>query len=195
MAEETIKSDKLIVHQEKAALYRLGMWLIDHRKAVAFVTYKITAVMLFFTFRIQMFTEFGDLLPYRHPFVQVHTRFANQFGGANNVTIMVEVKEGTIFNQETLPKNFNMTQVIDDLNDKIIAPFQDEKTTVWVAGEPRLYGWIYHYTGEVWYIFGGCTIFLWILLYMYFHDWRGALRPTLTGVMSAIWGLGVVQLI
>ncbi|MGH9200797.1 MAG: efflux RND transporter permease subunit, partial [Vicinamibacterales bacterium] len=25
--------------------------------------------------------------------------------------------------------------------------------------------------------------------------WRGALRPTLTGVMSAIWGLGVVQLI
>ena len=55
MAEETIKSDKLIVHQEKAALYRLGMWLIDHRKAVAFVTYAFTAVMLFFTFRIQMF--------------------------------------------------------------------------------------------------------------------------------------------
>jgi uncharacterized protein len=281
MAEE-IKSDKLIVHQEKAALYRLGMWLIDHRKVVAFVTYAFTAVMLFFTFRIQMFTEFGDLLPYRHPFVQVHTRFANQFGGANNVTIMVEVKNGTIFNQETLTKIFKMTQIIDvlpginhdqidsighrstrylkleggsiatppvmrrapasqrdvdeirnivhysenlhgilvslddkaallranffegrvnyrqlfdDLNDKIIAPFQDEKTTVWVAGEPRLYGWIYHYTGEVWYIFGGCTVFLWILLYMYFHDWRGALRPTLTGVMSAIWGLGVVQLI
>ena len=48
MAEE-IKSDKLIVHQEKAALYRLGMWLIDHRKVVAFVTYAFTAVMLFFT--------------------------------------------------------------------------------------------------------------------------------------------------
>ena len=115
MAEETIKSDKLIVHQEKAALYRLGMWLIDHRKAVAFVTYAFTAVMLFFTFRIQMFTEFGDLLPYRHPFVQVHTRFANQFGGANNVTIMVEVKDGTIFNQDTLTKIFKMTQVIDVL--------------------------------------------------------------------------------
>ena len=32
MAEQ-IKTDNLIVHQEKAALYRLGMWLIDHRKA------------------------------------------------------------------------------------------------------------------------------------------------------------------
>ena len=54
-----------------------------------------------------------------------------------------------------------------------------DKTRIWVAGEPRLYGWIYYYTSEVWYIFLGCTVFLWILLYTYFHDWRGALRPAL----------------
>ena len=277
-----LTTDKLIVHQEKAALYRLGQWLIDHRKAVAVVTYGFTAVMMFFAFRMEMFTEFGDLLPYRHPFVLVHTKFANQFGGANNITIMVEVKDGTIFNKDTLTKIFKMTQVIDilpginhdqidsighrstrymkfegasiatppvmrrvpktdrdvddvrnivhysdslhgilvslddkaaliranffegrvnyrqlfyDVDDKIIKPFQDANTTIWVAGEPRLYGWIYHYTSEVWWIFGACTIFMWILLYMYFHDWRGALRPTLTGVISAIWGLGVVKLI
>ncbi len=86
----------------------------------------------------------------------------------------------------------NYRQLFYDVNEKIITPFQDENTIIWVAGEPRLYGWIYHYTSEVWYIFAGCTVFLWILLYAYFHDWRGALRPTLTGVMSAIWGLGVV---
>ena len=281
MADE-IKTENLIVHQEKAALYRLGMWLIDHRKSVAAVAYTFTAIMLYFAFHMQMFTEFGDLLPYRHPFVQVHTKFANQFGGANNITIMVEIKNGTVFNQDTLTKIFKMTQIIDvlpginhdqidsighrstrylkleggsiatppvmrrapssqkdvdeirnivhysenlhgilvslddkaaliranffegrvnygqlfyDLNAKIIDPFQDDNTVIWVAGEPRLYGWIYHYTGEVWYIFGGCTLFMWILLYTYFHDWRGALRPTLTGTMSAIWGLGVVQLI
>jgi predicted RND superfamily exporter protein len=281
MAENTNDS-KLIVHQEKAALYRLGQWLIDHRKIVATVTYAFTAVMLFFTTRIEMFTEFGDLLPYRHPFVQVHTKYANQFGGANNISIMIEKKNGTIFNVETLTKIYKMTQEIDllpginhdqidsighrstryikleggsiatppvmrrppssdrdveeirnivhfseslhgilvslddkaaliranffegrvnyrqlfyDVNDKLIKPYQDNDTTIWVAGEPRLYGWIYHYTSEVWYIFAGCTIFMWILLYMYFHDWRGALRPTLTGVMSAIWGLGVVQMI
>jgi predicted RND superfamily exporter protein len=30
---------------------------------------------------------------------------------------------------------------------------------------------------------------------MYFHDWRGALRPTLTGVIAAFWGLGFIYLI
>src|SRR5262249_17455770 len=35
----------------------------------------------------------------------------------------------------------------------------------------------------------------WILRWMYFHDWRGALRPTLTGVIAAFWGLGFVHLI
>src|SRR5262245_55705678 len=30
---------------------------------------------------------------------------------------------------------------------------------------------------------------------MYFHDWRGALRPTLTGVIAAFWGLGFVEII
>ena len=35
-------------------------------------------------------------------------------------------------------------------------------------------------------------MFVWILLYLYFHDWRGALRPTITGVLAAIWGLGAL---
>src|SRR5882724_7030538 len=103
------------IHGNKAALYRLGQWLIDHRKPVAFVTYGFTAVMLFFAFKLEMFTEFGDLLPYKHPFVAVHTKYANQFGGANNITIMVEVKNGSIFNATTLGKIFDMTQIIDKL--------------------------------------------------------------------------------
>ena len=65
---------------------------------------------------------------------------------------------------------------------------------IWVAGEPQLYGWIYYYANEVFYIFIAATIFCWILLYLYFHDWRGALRPTITGVISAIWGLGMMAL-
>src|SRR5262249_11630017 len=30
--------------------------------------------------------------------------------------------------------------------------------------------------------------------YSYFHDWRGALRPTITGVISSFWGLGMQSL-
>ena len=32
------------------------------------------------------------------------------------------------------------------------------------------------------------------MLYSYFHDWRGALRPTITGVTSALWGMGAQAL-
>src|SRR5437660_4171523 len=50
----------------------------------------------------------------------------------------------------------NYRQLFYDVDDKIIQPFQDDSTTIWIAGEPRLYGWIYHYTSEVWYIFAAC---------------------------------------
>ena len=35
----------------------------------------------------------------------------------------------------------------------------------------------------------------WVLRWMYFHDWRGALRPTITGLIAAFWGLGFIHLI
>jgi predicted RND superfamily exporter protein len=66
---------------------------------------------------------------------------------------------------------------------------------VWVAGEPRLYGWIYHYAREIVWIFGAVAVFAWCLLYLYFHDWRGASRPLITGVVAAAWGLGFIELI
>jgi predicted RND superfamily exporter protein len=35
----------------------------------------------------------------------------------------------------------------------------------------------------------------WVLRWMYFHDWRGALRPTITGLIAAFWGLGFIYII
>ena len=66
---------------------------------------------------------------------------------------------------------------------------------VYVAGEPRLYGWVYSYATDVFWILTVTYCFEWILRWMYFHDWRGALRPTLTGVIAAFWGLGFVHII
>jgi uncharacterized protein len=100
MAEIISSSDML--HAQKAPLYRLGEWLIAWRKPVAIVTYAITAIFGYFALQLEMFTSFGDLVPYRHPFIAVHNKYAGQFGGANNVSIMVEVKDGTIFNVDTL---------------------------------------------------------------------------------------------
>src|SRR4029453_10093677 len=71
----------------------------------------------------------------------------------------------------------------------------EQDLNIYVAGEPRLYGWVYNYTGDVFFIFLMTHCMEWILRGVYFHDWRGALRPTLTGVIAMFWGLGFVHLI
>ncbi|MGH7960250.1 MAG: efflux RND transporter permease subunit [Candidatus Binatia bacterium] len=273
MSEEAQKS--------KEALYRLGATLIRNRLWISVTVGLFTAVMAYFSFQLEMTTQFSDLLPYRHPFVKVHFKFANQFGGANNINVMLRVDKGDVFTQEMLTKIYEMTQAIDRVkgvnHDQISSighrttryltvssgtigtppvmrrppksreevdlirricyntesiygqlvsvngqallikanflegkldyetlfdqiqrtvkePFETAEHTIWVAGEPQLYGWIYHYASEVFYVFLGATVIAWLLLYIYFRDWRGALRPTITGIVSAFWGLGMQRL-
>jgi predicted RND superfamily exporter protein len=76
---------------------------------------------------------------------------------------------------------------------KLTVPESDVQ--VYVAGEPRLYGWVYSYATDIFWIFTVTWCFEWVLRWLYFHDWRGALRPSLTGVIAAFWGLGFIQLI
>src|SRR5438093_527806 len=78
-------------------------------------------------------------------------------------------------------------------NVKLTIPERDVQ--VYVAGEPRLYGWVYSYATDVFWIFTVTWCAEWILRWLYFHDWRGALRPSITGVIAAFWGLGFVHLI
>jgi len=66
---------------------------------------------------------------------------------------------------------------------------------VWAAGEPRLYGWVYNYAGDVFFILVITYCIEWVLRWFYFHDWRGALRPTITGLIAAFWGMGFIHLI
>ena len=267
--------------QSKATLYRIGATLIRNRIPILIITGLFTAFMAYKASELRMSTAFNDLLPYRHPFVQVHFKFANQFGGANNINIMLLVKKGDVFNKEILKKIFDMTQamdrvtgvnhdqvasighrttryltvlggtiatppvmrrppktdeeveeikkicyntdsiygqlvsldgkallikanfiegrldyrrIFDEVNRTVKEPFETSEQSIWIAGEPRLYGWIYYYAREVFYIFLAATVFCWLFLYLYFHDWRGALRPTITGVISACWGLGMQSL-
>jgi len=65
---------------------------------------------------------------------------------------------------------------------------------VYVAGEPRLYGWVYRHANGVYWILAAAALGVWISLYLYYRDWRGALRPTLTAAVAGLWGLGFMEL-
>ncbi|HEY8515045.1 MAG TPA: MMPL family transporter [Candidatus Binatia bacterium] len=357
---------------ETRPLYWLGYKLIEWRFRVMVIVFIITAFFAYHTYKLYeagFVTSFGDLLPQTHEFMKVHNKYAGTFGGANNVMVMVEVKDGHIFNTNTLTRIYRMTEeldkvygvnhsqidsighrttrslrvaaggtmrsepvmigppkteeqaaeirhivhntesiygilvslddkaallkanfiegrldyrrIFDEINERVITPFEkgwvgatfnnkddagvfppaivetvfagtpaegklqpgdkvvdvdgkkienrfqfaeaiaahepgetakvtferngqtqtvdisvpESDIIVSVAGEPRLYGWVYHYADEAKWIFLITTVLTWILLYLYFHDWRGALRPTITGVISAIWGLGFINLV
>ncbi len=358
--------------QDKRALYWLGERLIDYRNPIMILVLAVTAVFAYWAFQLKLETSFGDLLPQTHPFVQIHNKYAGTFGGANNVQLMVEAKNGDIFTVPTLARIYRITEAVDqvygvnhnqidsighrttrylraqsggflraepvmiglpktpddaaairrivhntesiygilvslddkaalvranfiegrldhrrtftEFNERVIAPFEkgwfgalikgkdplkpDQPTpatieavyrgtaaadaglkvgdvivsvngtatadrtavakiisemprgseatlgiqrgdgqetvkikvpepdiAIYVAGEPRLYGWIYSYAGDVFWIFTVTWCFEWLLRWLYFHDWRGALRPSLTGVIAAIWGIGFIHLI
>jgi len=52
--------------------------------------------------KLSIVTSFSDLLPQTHPYIKVHKTFEETFGGANFLVMLLEVKEGDIFNRATL---------------------------------------------------------------------------------------------
>jgi hypothetical protein len=85
---------------------------IRRRVAVVVAIAIVTAVMAAFAARVPIKTVFSDLLPQKHPYVQVNQRFQRDFGGSNVVSIMVEVENGDIFTEATLSK---VKKITDEL--------------------------------------------------------------------------------
>src|SRR3990172_4092839 len=94
-------------------LKRLGELLIKYRLPVVAIIGAITLFFGYHMMQLQLVTSFGELLPQTHPYIKIHNRFSGTFGGANNVMIMIEVKEGSIFTRETLNKIWRMTEGLD----------------------------------------------------------------------------------
>jgi len=69
--------------------------------------------------RIEIKTVFSDLLPKNHPYIKIHEQFKQTFGSSNLVSIMLEVKDGDIFQPEVLRKITRVTkelQLVDGVN-------------------------------------------------------------------------------
>ena len=248
----------------------------------------VSAVLLFTVFfayqlkDLKVYTSFDDLLPQDHPYVKLHNKFRHIFGGANQVTMMLEVKEGDIFNVETLTKikyiteklpgipavdpykvrslaSRNMKEIIrssgtmriktvmfpdipqtrEELEDLkwrvlgngmcfgsfvsydtkkalILADFfdeevnysvifeelqqlrkdvEDENHVLSIAGTPMHFGFVWYYSQKVVYVLAGCMFVILAFLYFYFHSVQGVVVPLVSGVVSAIWGLGIMAML
>ena len=99
--------------QKKTGGQRIANFVIGWRFSILMA---VIAITLFFAYQmtnLRVFTDFGDLLPQSHPYVKIHNKFREIFGGANLLLISVEVKEGTIFNKKTL-------SIIKDISEELV---------------------------------------------------------------------------
>ena len=75
----------------------------------------MTVFFLYECTRLTMKTDFNNLLPQKHPFIKVHNMIRGIFGGANQVLIMVQVRDGDVFNGKTLEKVQWITREVEKI--------------------------------------------------------------------------------
>jgi hypothetical protein len=78
----------------------------------------IFVITIFFAIQIpgvKMYSDFADLLPQEHPYIKLHNEIRDDFGGANNIILAVEVEDGDIFSNETLRMIHKLTEKVDML--------------------------------------------------------------------------------
>lgn len=78
----------------------------------------IGLITLFFMAQIpglKMYSDFADLLPQSHDYIELHNDIKDTFGGANVIVVGIEMEQGDIFNNESLALIHRLTLAVDDL--------------------------------------------------------------------------------
>jgi predicted RND superfamily exporter protein len=73
-------------------------FLLRHKLLVSIVVTVITVGLAYCMWtRMHIFTNFFDLYPPNHPYIRLYQQYRNMFGTANQVVMVVEVQNGTIY--------------------------------------------------------------------------------------------------
>src|SRR3990172_3953553 len=70
---------------------------------------------LFFGYKclnLRIHTDFFDLYPPKHQYIELYKQYRNMFGTANLMTMVLEVKNGDIYNVKTMGKLDRVTKEI-----------------------------------------------------------------------------------
>jgi predicted RND superfamily exporter protein len=100
-----------------------------------------------------------------------------------------------VIRAQVIDARLDYGRLFADIRDRVVAPYRDDDVEISVAGEAMLFAWAHAYAPATIPIFVATVLLLWTLLAVSLHDWRAALRPTVSAALAAVWGLGVLQLI
>lgn len=92
---------------------RFAQLVMKHRILTLILILASTGFLLMNMLKVTIRTSFDELLPQKHPYIELHKMVREKFAGANVVTMSLEVKEGDIFNPATLEKIKYLTEQLD----------------------------------------------------------------------------------
>lgn len=257
---------------------RVANWCLSNRVTAFVILGLLTAFFAAGLPSVQIKTVFSDLLPKGHPFAETFRDHPN-FGNPLTMTVMFKVREGTIYNSETLEKIWKFTRDIDlapavdhnqvlsittekaryaeatpfgvdirplmddevpttaeeveqfrrrveasplvrdflvspdetativnatfiehrlnyaesfDYVQSLVEGARDDRHEVHLAGQPALTGWVFQYQRQMMLIFGLTLVALVAALIGYMRNISGVVTPIVTGIVSAIWGFGLM---
>ncbi len=96
--------------KKRKLLERYIAFILKHRWVV------LLAILLASTFfgyqaaHLRIATDFISFYPPKHPYIELYNQYRHMFGSANVLVCAVEVKEGDVYNWETLDKVGRITQ-------------------------------------------------------------------------------------
>lgn len=93
----------------------IGAFILRQRKPIGIVLIAITLFMLFWAAHVPIATRFEDLFPAQHPSTLLYRQFRRQYGGAQQLVLMLRVRQADIFNLHTLQAIQQMTREVDKL--------------------------------------------------------------------------------
>jgi len=96
-----------------------AIFVIRHRVVAILFCLALTALFSYELRNLILQTNLGDFAPQKHPYLAVQRQLTSIFGGLNQISIAIEVKEGDIFSYETLSKVHRITKklyLLDGIN-------------------------------------------------------------------------------
>lgn len=79
--------------------------VIQYRTIILIVAIIITSIAGYFAFTgVTLRASLNEMLPSNHENVKLYEEFSDKFGGVNTVLVMVENKNGTVYDKEFLKK-------------------------------------------------------------------------------------------
>ncbi|GGB86942.1 RND transporter [Marinobacterium zhoushanense] len=126
-------------HKATHWLHAFEQRVFDYPKTILGL---ILLATLFFAAQVpnlKVYSDFADLLPQTHPYIQLHNEIKESFGGANVIIVGVEFTDKDIFDNDALARIHRITQAVDSLpgvNHNLVASVTHRNSRkVWLTPE------------------------------------------------------------